>query len=191
VEPPRTKTQYDPSPIFTRTLGTAGTFIALTWRGHYTRRAEAFRNNKSGTKYCMPETSQRKAALRGSSTTRDELRSKRSALWNCFAERAAPLWTARRKHLAARRGSACRSRSAALNAVRRRSTASAPALRAASLCHVRRLRVRRIGIMRNHRLLGEAVAPERMVRGDKADRRHGPGLRQAGRGKEVQQWMRA
>ena len=115
----------------------------------------------------MPETYQRKAALRGSSTTRNELRLQRSALWTCFAERAAPLWTARRKHIAARRGSACRSPSAALDAVRRRSTASAPALRAASLCHVRRLRVRRIGIMRNHRLLGEAVAPEKMIRGEK------------------------
>jgi hypothetical protein len=176
---------------FRAILGTEGTSIALTWRGLYTQRAEAFRNNKSGTKYCMPETSQRKAALRGSSTTRNELRLKRSALWTCFAKRAAPLWTARRKHIAARGRSACRSRFAALDVVRRRFTASAPALRAASLCHVRRLRVRRIEIMRNHRLLGEAVAPEKVVRGEKADRRHGPGLRQAGRGKEVQQWMRA
>jgi hypothetical protein len=191
VERPRTKTQYDPSPIFTRTLGTAGTFIAPTWRGLYTQRAEAFRNNKSGTKYCMPETSQRKAALRGSSTTRNVLRSRHSASWSRSAERVASLWTARRKHIAARRRSACRSRSAALDAVRRRFTASAPALRAASLCHVRSLRVRRIGIMRNHRLLGEAVAPEKWCGVKKQIGDMGPGLRQAGRGKEAQQWMRA
>jgi hypothetical protein len=118
---------------FRAILGTEGTSIALTWRGLYTQRAEAFRNNKSGTKYCMPETSQRKAALRGSSTTRNELRLKRSALWTCFAKRAAPLWTARRKHIAARGRSACRSRFAALAVVRRRFAASAPALRAAAL----------------------------------------------------------
>ena len=53
-----------------------------------------------------------------------------------------------------------------------------PALRAASLCHVRRLRVRRIGIMRNHRLLGEAVAPEKMVRGER--KQACPGRRRAG-----------
>jgi hypothetical protein len=40
--------------------------------------------------------------------------------------------------------------------------------------------LRRIGIMRNHRLLGEAVAPEKWF-GVKSRRGHGPGLRQAGR----------
>ena len=100
----------------------------------------------------MRAISQKKAALRDSSTTRNELRSKRSALWTCFTERAAQLWTARRKHIAARCRSACRSRSATLDTVRRRFTASAPALRAASLCHARRLRIRRIEITRNRRV---------------------------------------
>ena len=77
------------------------------------------------------------------------------------AERAAPLWTARRNQIAARRRSARRSRFAALDAVRRRFTASAPALRVASLCHARRLRIRRIGITRNRRGLGETVAPQK------------------------------
>ena len=45
---------------------------------------------------------------------------------NRSAERAAPLWTARRNHIAARRRIACRSRFAALYVVRRRFTASAP-----------------------------------------------------------------
>src|SRR6266851_7860263 len=40
--------------------------------------------------------------------------------------------------------------------------------------------LRRIRIMRNHRLLGEAVAPEKWC-GEKADIKHGPGLWQAGR----------
>ena len=109
----------------------------------------------------MLAISQKKAALRGSSTTRNELRSKRSALSSRSAERAAPLWTARRKHIAARRRSACRSRFAALDVVRRRFTASAPALRAASLCHACRLRIRRIQITRNRPGLGETVAPQK------------------------------
>ena len=43
-----------------------------------------------------------------------------------YAERAAPLWTARRNQIAARHRSASRSRSAALDVVRRRFTASTP-----------------------------------------------------------------
>ena len=50
-----------------------------------------------------------------------------------LTERSAPLWTARRKQIAARHPSACRSRFTALYVVRRRLTASAPALPA--LCH--------------------------------------------------------
>ena len=109
----------------------------------------------------MLATYQKKADLSASSTTRDELRSKRSAQSSRCAERAAPLWTARRKQIAARRRSACRSRFAALYVVRRRFTASAPALRAASLCHACRLRIRRIRITRNRPGLGETVAPQK------------------------------
>lgn len=75
---------------------------------------------------------------------------------------------------------ACRSRSAALNAVRRRFTASAPGLRPALLCHARRLRIRRIGISRNRPGSGETVAPQKW-RGVKANNGLGPALREAGR----------
>jgi len=74
----------------------------------------------------MPATYQKKARPRDSLITRNEPRSKRSALSSRFTERAAQLWTARRKQIAARRWSACRSRFAALDVVRRRFTASAP-----------------------------------------------------------------
>ena len=121
----RPKIRYDPSLSFTGILGTAAICIALTWRGLYTQRAEAFRNNKSETKYCMLAISQKKADPSGSSITRDEPRSRRSARSSRSAERAAPLWTARRKQIAARHRSACRSRFAALDVVRRRFTASA------------------------------------------------------------------
>ena len=130
------------------------------------------------TKYCLLAISQKKADLSASSTTRNEPRSKRSALSSRSAERAAPLWTARRKRIAARRRSACRSRFAALDMVRRRSTASAPTLRAVSLCHACRLRRRRIRITRNRPGLGETGAPQKMVRGERKQGR--PGLRQAG-----------
>lgn len=126
MERPRTMTQCDPSAIFTRTLGTAATFIAPTWRGLYTQRAEAFRNNKSGTKYCMLAISQKKAGPGASSITRDGPRSRRSAPSSRSAERAAPVWTARRNQIAPRHRSPCRSRFAARDLVRRRSTASAP-----------------------------------------------------------------
>lgn len=66
--------------------------------------------------------------------------------------------------------SACRSRFAALYFVRRCFTASAPALRAASLCHACRLRIRRIAIMRNRPGLGETVAPQKW-RGVKDNKR--------------------
>ena len=109
----------------------------------------------------MPATFQKKVRPGGSLITRNEPRSKRSALSSRSTERAAPLWTARRKQIAARRRSACRSRFAALYVVRRRFTASAPALRAASLCHACRLRSRRIRITRNRPGLGETVAPQK------------------------------
>lgn len=144
-----------------RTLGTAATFIAPTWRGLCTQRAEAFPNNKSETKYCMLAISQKKADLSASSTTRDGQRSRPSRSPNRSAERAAPLWTARRNQIAARRRNACRSRFAALYVVRRRFTASAPALRAVSLCHACRLRSQRIRITRNRPGLGETVAPQK------------------------------
>ncbi len=141
----RPQTRCDPSLSFTGTVGTAAVCIALTWRGLYTPRAAASRNNKSGTKSCMPETFQKSAPIiGGGSTTRNEPRSRRSAPSSRSAERAALLWAAQRNHIAARRGNACRSRSAALNAVRRCSTASAPALRAASLCHACTLHIWRI-----------------------------------------------
>jgi hypothetical protein len=135
--------------------------IALTWLGLYTPRRAVFQNNKSETKYCMLAISQKKADLSASSITRNVPRSRRLARSSRSAERAAPLWTARRNQIAARHRSACRSRFAALDAVRRRSTASAPALRAASLRHARRLRSRRIQITRNRRGLVETVAPQK------------------------------
>ena len=167
---------------FQRIFGTAGTCIAPTWRGLYMQRVEAFRNNKSGTKYCMLAISQKKAELSGSSTTRNELRSRRSARSSRSTERAAPLWTARRKHIAALHGSACHSRFAALDAVRRRFTASAPALRAAPLCHACRLRIRRIEITRNRPGLGETVAPQKNARSEGKQARPGPSA--SGRTKE-------
>lgn len=89
---------------------------------------------------------------------RSEQRSRPSPASNRSAERASPLWTARRS--AARPRIACRSRFAALYLVRRCFTASAPALRAASLCHACRLCIRWIAIMRNRPGLGETVAPQ-------------------------------
>ena len=71
-------------------------------------------------------TYQIKADLSASSITRDGPRSRGSARSSRSAERAAPLWTARRRHIVARRRSACRSHSAALDSVRRCFTASAP-----------------------------------------------------------------
>src|SRR6266852_1795409 len=155
------KIRYDALLIFRGILDTAETCIGLIWHGLYTQRAEVFRNKKSRTKYFMRAISQRKAAPRGSSTMRNVPRSRRSAWPSRYAERAAPLWTARRNRIAPRRRCACRSRSAALNVVRRRFTASAPALRAASLCHACRLRSRRIQITRNRPGLGETVAPQK------------------------------
>jgi hypothetical protein len=111
-------------------------------------------------KYCILATYQKKADANGSPIACDDLRSKRSALSSRVAERAAPLWTARRNYIAARRRNAGRSRFGAVDVVRRRFTASEPALRAASLCHARRLRIRRIQIMRNRRVWGETVAPQ-------------------------------
>jgi hypothetical protein len=108
----------------------------------------------------MLATSQKRANADSSFNIRIELSQRRSPQPIPFVRSAAPLWTARQTD-ATRRGSGCRSRCIALNTVRRRSTANAPALRSVSLCHVRRLRVRRIAIMRNHRLSGEAVAPEK------------------------------
>jgi hypothetical protein len=67
----------------------------------------------------------KKADLCASSITRNGPRSRRSVRSSRYAERAAPLWTARRNQVAARHRSACRSRFAALDVVRR-STASAP-----------------------------------------------------------------
>jgi hypothetical protein len=87
----------------------------------------------------MHAISQKKVELGVSSITRDGLPSRRSAWSSRSAERCAPLWTARLKQIAARRRSACRSRFAALYVVRRRFTASVPALRAVSLCHPCRL----------------------------------------------------
>ena len=117
----------------------------------------------------MRAISQKKADLSASSITRDGRRSRRSARSSRCAERAAPLWTARRNQIAARHRSACRSRFAALDVVRRRFTASAPALRAVSLCHACRLRRRRIRITRNRPGLGETVAPQK-CRGVKENR---------------------
>ena len=45
------KIRYDPLLIFRGILDTAEICIGLIWRGLYTQRAEAFRNNKSETKY--------------------------------------------------------------------------------------------------------------------------------------------
>jgi hypothetical protein len=45
--------------------------------------------------------------------------------------------------------------------------------------------------MRNHRLLGEAVAPEKMVRGKKQIGDMALAFGKRAEEKEVQQWMRA
>jgi hypothetical protein len=106
----------------------------------------------------------KKGGPRGNLTTHKELRPRRSAPWSRSTDGAASLWTVRRQQLAARCVSACRSRSAARNGVRHRSTASAPALRAASLYHARRLRLRRIEIMRKPSGSGEGLAPQKLAR---------------------------
>jgi len=128
----RPKIRYDPSLSSTRILGTAGICIALTWRGLYTPQAAAFQNNKSATRFFMPAIFRKKVARLGKSTMQSEQRSRPSPASNRSAERAAPLWTARRT--AARPRIACRSRFAALYLVRRCFTASAPAL--GPLCSV-------------------------------------------------------
>ena len=137
----------------------AVTCIVQTWPGLFMQQAVDSHRKKFERRSFMLATSQKRAGPDASFNMRIELPQRRSARPLPSTPSTAPLWTARQKS-AARRGSASRSRCTALNAVRRRSTANAPALRSASLCHVCRLRVRRIGIMRNHRLLGEAVAPE-------------------------------
>ena len=62
--------------------------IAPTWLGLYTQRAAASQNNKSETKYLMPAIFRKKAIQRGNETTRNELRSRRSAPSSRSAERA-------------------------------------------------------------------------------------------------------
>jgi len=51
---------------------TTAIYIVPTWLGPCRQRAAVFQNDKSKTKYCMPETCQKKADLSDSSTTRDE-----------------------------------------------------------------------------------------------------------------------
>jgi hypothetical protein len=111
----------------------------------------------------MHAISQKKVELSVSSITRDGLRPRRSVRSTRCAERAAPLWTARRDQIAARRRNARCSRFAMPYVMRPRLTASAPTLRAAAPCHARRLRIRRIGIMRSHRGLRETVTPQEMA----------------------------
>ena len=113
-----------------------------------------------------------------------EQRSRLSAASNHSAEREAALWTARRT--AARPRSVCRSRFAALYLVRRCFTASAPALRAASLCHACRLPIRRIKITRNRPGLGETVAPQKWCGVKESTRALADGKR--GAEKERDQW---
>jgi hypothetical protein len=125
MERPRTTTQCDPSPIFTRTLATAAIFSAPTRLGPYTQRAEAFWNNKSETKYCMLAISQKRrtyAPAQLPATDRDQ-----GGQYGRAATLNALLRYGRRgvNQVAARHRSACRSRFAALDVVRR-STASAP-----------------------------------------------------------------
>ncbi len=127
----------------------------------------------------MLATSQKKADADGSFNTRIELPQRRSAQPFPSTPSAAPLWTARQTD-AARRGSACRARCTALNAVRPRSTANAPALRSASLCHVRRLRSGGSGSCATTDCWARRLRPKNGA-GLEADGRHGPGLRQAGR----------
>jgi len=61
-------------------------------------------------------------------------------------ENQTPFQSKMMRGLAARRTNACRSSFATRDAVRRRSTATAPARPAASFCHACRLRIRRIEI---------------------------------------------
>ena len=96
----------------------------MAWALHAASRG--LPEQQSGTKYCMLAISQKKAGPGASSITRDGPRSRRSAPSSRSAERAAPVWTARRNQIAPRHRSPCRSRFAARDLVRRRSTASAP-----------------------------------------------------------------
>src|ERR1700678_3036164 len=65
-----TETQSGHSLSFMAIRATPAICIALTWRGLYTQRAAAFQNYKSGPKYCMPATCQKKADFGGNSTMR-------------------------------------------------------------------------------------------------------------------------
>jgi hypothetical protein len=140
---------------------TTATFIEPIWLGRYMPQVAASQNNKSDTRSFVREIFQKRVVRRGNSTMPSEQRSRPLPASNRSVDRATPLWTARRRGTAAWCRSACRSRFAALNMVRRCFTARAPALRAASLCHACRLRIRRIGIMRNRPGLGETVAPKK------------------------------
>ncbi len=73
---------------------------------------------------------------------------------------AASLWMARRNQIAARHRTACRSRFAALDVVRRRSAASAPPLRVAPLCHASRLRTGGSGLRATVRVWVRRLCPK-------------------------------
>ena len=53
------RTQFGPSLSFMAIRDTMAICIAPTWLGLCTRRAAVFQNNKSETKYCMPDLSKK------------------------------------------------------------------------------------------------------------------------------------
>jgi hypothetical protein len=85
-------------------------FIGQIWPGRYMQPAAASQRNKSGMRSLVDAAFRKRAIQRGNETMRSEQRSKPLLSPNRSAESAAPLWTARRKYIAARRRNACRSR---------------------------------------------------------------------------------
>jgi len=142
----------------------AGISIARIWRGPYMRQAAVFQSNRLETRSSMPAISPKKAGLPGSSTTPKGRPPKPSLPAGRRTDPSlARLRYGQRGEKDRRTAQEClpfplrRAQCGAPAA----EPASAPALRAASLCHARTVRRRRIpAISRNPSDLGEGVAPQ-------------------------------
>jgi hypothetical protein len=170
-------------PTFTTILATQAISIGRIWRGPHMRQAAVFQSNRLETRSSMPRSLQKRRACQAARLRRKDSHQ------SPYCRQGEGLIRHSRGFRYGRRGQriAARPRKCLPFPLRRAQCgapaaepASAPALRAASLCHARTVSRRRIPeISRNPSDLGEGVAPQKW-RGGSAGNQARPCLRQAG-----------